>query len=130
LLSEVKAAAAQLLQDAGVAQSSSVKAVILEGIVAEAPAGKGPVDRSRLWSDADAVSLLGPTAVSVATSPTVVRAEPEDAAVGGCVLSAAELSSSKQYLQRKDGEWAIAYQVLLNVSWGYCLPNLIDCWLL
>jgi hypothetical protein len=30
---------------------------------------------------------------------------------GGCVLSAAELDSSKQYLQRPDGEWAIAYQV-------------------
>lgn len=83
---------------------------MLEGLISSATAaGKGPVDRSRVWSDADAVAALG--AARPLVEPAVVRAEPLDAVTGGCVLSAAELDSSKQYLQRPDGEWAIAYQV-------------------
>jgi hypothetical protein len=33
------------------------------------------------------------------------------AARGACLLSAAELSSSKQYIQSPDDSWTLAYQV-------------------
>ncbi len=83
---------------------------MLEGLISDAaPAGKGQLDRSRVWSDADALGVLG--GARPLQEPAVVRAEPLDAVTGGCVLSAAELDSSKQYLQHADGEWAIAYQV-------------------
>lgn len=35
----------------------------------------------------------------------------EDAVRGGCLLSAAELDSSKEYLQQPDGAWIVVFQV-------------------
>ena len=98
-----------------------VQAVILEGVVSEGftgtekGKGKGPVDRSCVWSDSDALSLLSGVRGSCTAAIEVIRAQPGDAAIGGCVLSAAELSSSKEYLQREDEQWAIAYLVSLTV---------------
>ena len=37
-------------------------------------------------------------------------------AVGACMLSAAELDSSKDYVQRDSGEWAIAYHVSIKIN--------------
>ena len=41
----------------------------------------------------------------------IYRALKEDAVRGGCMLSAGELDSSKEYLQQPDGSWVVAYQV-------------------
>jgi hypothetical protein len=88
---------------------ANIKAIMLDGLVAEAApiAGKGAASTNYVWSDADALTVLGGGKGAV----EVVRAQATDAATGACVLSAAELSSSKQYLQRADGEWAVAYMV-------------------
>lgn len=39
-----------------------------------------------------------------------------DASYGGCLLSAAELDSSKEYLQAEDGDWYISYLVSTHCS--------------
>lgn len=44
-------------------------------------------------------------------SPSIYRGMKEDAVRGGCILSAAELDSSKEYLQGAGGSWILAYQV-------------------
>lgn len=44
----------------------------------------------------------------------IYRALKEDAVRGGCMLSAGELDSSKEYLQQPDGSWVVAYQVRLR----------------
>jgi len=41
----------------------------------------------------------------------VIKASAGDAVKGGCFLSAAELDSSKQYLQQGDGTWTVMYQL-------------------
>lgn len=41
----------------------------------------------------------------------VYRAINTDAVLGGCILSAGELESSKEYLQQPDGSWVLVYQV-------------------
>ena len=46
-----------------------------------------------------------------ASSVPVYRALKDDAARGGCLLSAGELDSSKEYLEQPDGSWVVAYQV-------------------
>jgi hypothetical protein len=46
----------------------------------------------------------------------IYRALKEDAVRGGCMLSAGELDSSKEYLQQPDGSWVVAYQVSLCTS--------------
>lgn len=46
----------------------------------------------------------------------IYRALKEDAVRGGCMLSAGELDSSKEYLQQPDGSWVVAYQVRLCAS--------------
>lgn len=57
---------------------------------------------------ADAAVILA----TLGTSPacTVIKSLAQDAVMGGCLLSAAELDSSKQYIQVAD-VWTIAYQV-------------------
>jgi hypothetical protein len=40
-----------------------------------------------------------------------IQAETGDCALGGCMFSAAELESSKSYIQQSDGSWCVAYQV-------------------
>lgn len=50
------------------------------------------------------------------------KAGAADAARGGSVLSAAELESSKQYLQTVSGEWKIAYLVS-ELAEGYDVSN-------
>jgi hypothetical protein len=45
---------------------------------------------------------------------SIYRALKEDSVRGGCLLTAAELDSSKEYLQQADGSWIVAYQVRLN----------------
>eukprot|EP01038_Epipyxis_sp_PR26KG_P009324 gene9324-12562_t len=56
-------------------------------------------------------SLLTSLSSIVSTSKGIFEPKPEDAAVGASLLSAAELDSSKQYLQLETGEWKIAYQL-------------------
>lgn len=46
----------------------------------------------------------------------IYRALKEDAVRGGCMLSAGELDSSKEYLQQPDGSWVVAYQVNRSAS--------------
>lgn len=83
--------------------------VLLDGLIARpAPAAKGSSGHNVQLSDEEALSLAGAAAEDRAE---VVRAQALDAVTGASVLSAAELSSSKQYLERADGEWAIAYLV-------------------
>jgi hypothetical protein len=59
---------------------------------------------------------------SVSTG-VIVEALVDDAVLGGCLLSAAELDSSKEYIQTEDGSWAISYILpiadsILNYSLG------------
>lgn len=51
----------------------------------------------------------------------VLKASAGDAVKGGCFLSAAELDSSKQYLQQGDGTWTVMYQ--LPVGDGLLVAN-------
>ena len=44
-------------------------------------------------------------------SSCIFRSLREDPARGGCILSAGELDSSKEYLQKEGGSWVVAYQV-------------------
>ena len=46
----------------------------------------------------------------------IYRALKEDAVRGGCMLSAGELDSSKEYLQQGDGSWVLVYQVICITS--------------
>ena len=41
----------------------------------------------------------------------IYRALKDDPVIGGCMLSAGELDSSKEYLQQGDGSWVLVYQV-------------------
>ena len=45
-------------------------------------------------------------------NPLVYKSVSTDAVLGGCILSAGELDSSKEYLQQADGSWVLVYQVL------------------
>eukprot|EP01032_Pedospumella_encystans_P018831 gene18831-21426_t len=92
--------------------SSNVSAVIFDGLLARGQKQgqkQGQTQGGRLKEVS--VEALGLT-------PTVYahRANVVDAAQGACILSAAELESSKQYLQMYDGAWKIAY--LLPVADG------------
>lgn len=59
-----------------------------------------------------AVSIIGAGSDGKRTpSLPIFRALKEDAVRGGCILSAGELDSSKEYLQQQDGSWIVAYQV-------------------
>lgn len=73
--------------------------MVLDGLLA-----RGQSDRTQLRG-VNAASLGLPSALHVHC------ADVADAAVGGSLLSAAELESSKQYLQLDSGEWRIAHLV-------------------
>lgn len=45
-------------------------------------------------------------------NPLVYKSVSTDAVLGGCILSAGELDSSKEYLQQGDGSWVLVYQVI------------------
>ena len=64
------------------------------------------------------VSLVFP---KKASSPSIYRGLKEDAVRGGCILSAAELDSSKEYLQQPGGSWVLAYQVYASLHTSLCL---------
>ena len=78
----------ELLAGAGVSSSAKLHAAILVG-----------------GDEGDIKSLAG-----LADVPIMLRADPGDAVKGGCYLSAAELDSSKQYINN-DGKWTAAYQL-------------------
>ena len=86
-----------------ISYQNAIKAAILEGGAA------GVSSMTDLWVDITASAELA----AIADIP-VICAAAGDAAVGGCVLSAAELPSSKEYLQREDGEWIIAHMVSMS----------------
>ena len=44
----------------------------------------------------------------------IYRALKDDPVIGGCMLSAGELDSSKEYLQQADGSWVLVYQVIFK----------------
>ena len=71
-------------------------------------------DAVKPWTDSAVWEFLGQKSSQSQPQPPVpvpvLRAVASDAAEGGCVLSAAELDSSKQYLQLDVG-WRIAYLV-------------------
>jgi hypothetical protein len=53
---------------------------------------------------------VGEHAKDLNTVP-IVHAQVGDAALGGCMFSAGELDSSKNYIQQPDGTWRVAFQV-------------------
>lgn len=67
----------------------------------------------------------------------IYRALKDDPVIGGCMLSAGELDSSKEYLQQGDGSWVLVYQVipidwliaLVSESVNFCAPkrHIIKC---
>jgi hypothetical protein len=57
----------------------------------------------------------------------IYRALKHDAVIGGCILSAGELDSSKEYLQQGDGSWVLVYQVLLSDRCSYSEIDKLLC---
>jgi len=97
--------AAPVMADDEVTKASSINAIVLDGMLAAAQ-----------WStDKTLKSLFAPSLQQTPPSIPVVKASPKDAVTGACLLSAAELDSSKHYLQLEDG-WSIAY--LLPIADG------------
>ena len=56
-------------------------------------------------------SAVSQVFAKMAPSSSIFRSMREDPARGGCMLSAGELDSSKDYLQSQSGSWIVAYQV-------------------
>ena len=54
---------------------------------------------------------------SVATviPPPFFKSKIGDCALGGCMFTAADLDSSKNYLQQSDGSWLVAYLVCIYI---------------
>lgn len=71
------------------------------------------------WTSAGNVLKLFSNINQSSRQVQLFRASPTDAVVGACLSSAAELESSKQYMQQDDG-WNIAYMVstLHNKHWN------------
>lgn len=83
------------------AQGPTVSAIVLGGLLAQKQ-----THFKEDWTDQFTRSLLG-----LSIEVGVVRASVGDAVCGACVLSAAELDSSKQYMQLADGTCKIGYIV-------------------
>ncbi len=87
--------------------STSVSTVILDGLLVRGQK-QGQKQGQMQGGQLKEVSV---EALGLPVSVYTHRANVVDAAQGACILSAAELESSKQYLQMNDGAWKIAYLV-------------------
>lgn len=96
----------ELLSSKGLAQSN-VYAVILDGLLVRGQRQ----GQKRGQMHAGQLKEVSIESLGLPSTVYVHRANVVDGAQGACILSAAELESSKQYLQMSDGAWKIAYLV-------------------
>jgi len=106
---QLRAVVQQLLSTASIGQAD-VTAVLLDGLLA--------ADSNLTWPLKQTLARLGLESKTASGGAAVVAAAVGDAASGASLLSAAELDSSKQYLQLDEG-WKIAH--LLPVADGALL---------